>query len=305
MLQTALSIMPIFVLLVLGYTLRRGGIPSAEFWQQNDRLVYWILMPALLFQNTSTTDFSAMPVGAFGLVLVGALVAALAFGFFVPVLMGVPRPSASSVLQGATRHNTFIALAVSERLFGAEGLATAALASAILIPVTNFSAVTIMVAMLSGVRGARLIPAILNDVARNPFLLAVVVGLAVNPLIDNEIPVLHDVTAILGAAALPVMLLSVGASLKLRGLAGNARPVAISTIGKLAVFPLAILALATLTGLDGLELSIAMIFGAAPTASASYTLARQMGGDAPLMAAIITAQTVVAFVTLPLTLALL
>ena len=305
MLQTALSIAPIFALLVLGHALRRGGIPSAEFWPQNDRLVYWVLMPALLFQNTSITDFSAIPVGSYGLVLVGAFAVALAFGLVVPVLMGLSWPSASSVLQGASRHNTFIALAVSERLFGAEGLATAALASAILIPVTNFSAVAFMVAMLSGARGARIVPAILRDVARNPFLVAVVVGLAVNPLIDGPVPVLHDLTTILGAAALPMMLLSVGASLKLTGLAGDAWPVVASAVGKLAVFPLAVLGLAALTGLGGLELSVALIFAAAPTASAAYTLARQMGGDAPLMATIITAQTLVAFVTLPLTLTLL
>jgi hypothetical protein len=305
MLETALSIAPIFAVLMLGFALRRGGIPSAEFWNLNDRLVYWVLMPALLFHKTSTTEFDAALVGAYGLVLLGALAAAIAFGTLAPRLAGLGRAAASSVMQGAARHNTFIALAVAERLHGAEGLAIAALASAMLIPATNLSVVTLMVGMLSGARGASLLPAILRDLARNPFLLAVALGVALNLAVGARVPVLHDVTGILGAAALPIMLLSVGASLRMTGLAGDALAIALSAAGKLLVFPLAILGLGAGVGLSGAELAVAMVFGAAPTASSAYTLARQMGGDAELMATIITLQTILAFATMPVTLALL
>jgi hypothetical protein len=208
-------------------------------------------------------------------------------------------------MQGAARHNTFIALAVAERLHGAEGLAIAALASAMLIPATNLSVVTLMVGMLSGARGASLLPAILRDLARNPFLLAVALGVALNLAVGARVPVLHDVTGILGAAALPIMLLSVGASLRMTGLAGDALAIALSAAGKLLVFPLAILGLGAGVGLSGAEFAVAMVFGAAPTASSAYTLARQMGGDAELMATIITLQTILAFATMPVTLALL
>ena len=60
-----LSIVPIFLLIVLGHGLRRGGIPSFEFWNMNDKLVYWVLMPALLFSKISTTHVESGLVGSF------------------------------------------------------------------------------------------------------------------------------------------------------------------------------------------------------------------------------------------------
>ena len=114
----------------------------------------------------------------------------------------------------------------------------------------------------------------------------------------------HDSLELLGAAALPIVLLCVGANIRLQGLEASVLPTLISVAGKLVVFPAVILLAALALELSPLETLVALVFGAVPTAASSYTLARQMGGDAPLMAAIITIQTALSFVTLPLTLAL-
>jgi malonate transporter and related proteins len=305
MLATVLAIAPIFAIIVLGYLLRRGGIPSFEFWNLNDKLVYWVLMPALLFRNMSTARFDASLIGDYATVILGSFAVAVALGLALPRMLGYSAPVASSILQGAARHNTFIALAIAERLYGMEGLELAALGAAMLIPTTNVTIVTLMVGLVSEAKGARIAAAILRDLVRNPLLVAVALGVAWNVLAGpREAPVGHDVARIVGGAALPIMLMCVGANLRVRAMAVSMGPMTVSCLIKLAAFPLAVGGLAHMMGLSETQLMVALIFGAAPTASSAYTLARQMGGDAPLMAAIVTVQTAIAFLTLPAALAL-
>jgi predicted permease len=297
-----LSIAPIFLLLVLGYLLRRNGIPSIEFWNLNDRLVYWVLFPALLFNNTSTINLSGDLLASFAAAIYAGFGGAVLFALASSRLANLSGPTASSVLQGAARHNSFIALAVAERLIGAEGLALASLVTALLIPVTNITVVTLMVMMIHGGGAPRaVIGAVLRDLARNPLLIAVFLGIAANSLGATSIPIVHDMTRILGAAALPIMLLCVGANIRLRAMSSAGLPVALSVIGKLMVFPALILAAAQFIDLSETALLVLIFYGAAPTAASAYTLARQMGGDAPAMATIITLQTALSFITLPLT----
>lgn len=304
MLTAALSIAPVFALIMLGYGLRRGRIPSYEFWQVNDKLVYWVLMPSLLFYKTSTASYDFELVKSYALVVAGAYACAFMFGLATSWLARLPGPPASSLLQGSARHNTFIALAIAEKLYGTDGLALAALASAMLIPITNLTMVPSIVMLIADPKQGNVVQAVFRDLIRNPLLLAVGFGVLVNYAWNDEIPVIHDMTRILGGAALPIMLLCVGASLRIEAMSGSIIPIALSGIGKMAVFPLVTFLISRYVGLTDMQTMIALLFAAAPTASSAYTLARQLGGDAPLMAAIITIQTALSFVTLPLTIML-
>lgn len=304
MIHIFLSIAPIFFLIVLGHVLRRGGIPSLEFWNLNDKLVYWVLFPALLFYKMATMELSGDILGGYAIVVYAGFASAVVFALAAGRLFRLERPLWTSVLQGCVRHNTFIALAVAERVFGAEGLALAALITALLIPVTNITVVTLMIIILRGVDGSDVIKAILRDLSRNPLLIAVMLGIVVNLSGIDNIPVLYDMAKILGDAALPVVLLCVGANIRIRAMAAAAIPTWLSVTGKMMIFPLVIALMAQLIGLDPLAIMIAVIFGAVPSAAGAYTLARQMGGDAPAMATIVTLQTAISFITLPLTLML-
>jgi len=153
------------------------------------------------------------------------------------------------------------------------------------------------------VRGA-VLRAVLRDLARNPLLIAVLLGIATNVLNIAPIPVLSDMAKILGAAALPIMLLCVGANIRIRAMTSAGLPVALSVVGKMVVFPAMILVAAQFVDLSDAALLVLILYGAVPTAASAYTLARQMGGDAPVMATIITLQTALSFVTLPITVAL-
>ena len=301
MIGTVLASAPVFLLILMGYALRRGGIPSTEFWNLNDRLVYWVLMPALFFRQISTADLGAAPLGPYAGALIAGFMAACAYGVVVARAAGIEARAASSVVQGSARFNTFVALAIAEALYGAPGLQLAVLAAALLVPVVNVTVVTILTAMLR-TGGGSLLWGTLRDLARNPLILSIAAGLAANLGGLGGLPVLDETAAILGAGALPVMLLCVGANLKVRGMQASALPLALAATGKLVVFPAVMLLVLVLWPPGALPAQVALIYGALPTGVAAYTLARAMGGDAPLMAAMITVQTALAFVTIPLTL---
>ncbi len=304
MLSIWLSIAPIFAIVVLGHLLWRVSIPSMDFWDVIDRLVYWILMPSLLFYKMSTAHFDASLVGSYSLVILAPFAFCVGFALLGGRIAGLNGAVASTLLQGAARHNTFISLAMAERIYGLDGLELAILASAMLIPATNLSVVPLMITLASGKGAGGRVNAILRDLVRNPLILSVSLGVVVGLVWPEEIPVIHDTTKLLGGAALPIVLLSIGASLRVTGLSASTMPIALSFLIKFAAFPLGTFLLARWIGLNEMQTVIALMFAAAPAASSSYVFARQLGGDAPLMAAILTLQTGAAFITMPLTIAL-
>ena len=294
-----ISIAPVFALICLGYGLRRGGIPSAEFWNLNDRLVYFLLMPALFHVRISTADLSGDVVLSLASVLYAAFFLSIGYGIVASRLLHMSGAVATSLLQGVGRFNTFIGLAVAEALYGAPALQIAVLAAVVLVPVVNLTVVGLFAVWLPR-PGARPVVAAARGLAFNPLILSILAGLLANWVGLGGLPVLHDALSILGAAALPIMLLCVGANLKLRGLSGEAGPIVVSAVGKLVLFPALVLWLALVLGVDPMQAQVMMIYGALPTGVAAYTLSRQLGGDAPLMATMITAQAVLSFATMPI-----
>jgi len=111
--------------------------------------------------------------------------------------------------------------------------------------------------------------------------------------------------SIISHAALPMGLLSVGVGLELKYLTYAKKELVVSTLAKLVLFPMLAYGLGVLVGLSGMSLSVAVIFASMPTATSAYILARELGGDVPLMASIITVQTLLCMGTLFLIIPLL
>jgi predicted permease len=118
-------------------------------------------------------------------------------------------------------------------------------------------------------------------------------------------PLVAGILEPLSDLALPLGLMTVGAGLQLKALRGASMPFLVSSMAKLVGFPLLTAGLALLLGLEGMMVQVAILLAALPTATSSYILARQLGGDAPLMAGIISGQTLLAMVTIPLLLGIL
>jgi malonate transporter len=302
--NTVLSIAPIFLLIVLGYLLRRNIFQNMDFWNTTDKLVYWVLFPALLYFKTATISLSSDIIISYAIVIYSGFGAAVLSAIIIWRTFKLNRPVASSVLQGSARHNAFIALAVAERLFGSEGLSLAALVTALLIPITNIVVVSLMVMIVQSDKKQGIVKSILRDLVRNPLLISVLLGIGMNLSGVTPILVVNELTGVLGQAALPIMLLGIGANIRVRRMGPVGWPTFYATLGKMVVFPAVMAIVAWATGLPQLATMVAAIFGAVPTAVSSFTLARQMGGDSQLMSSIITIQTILSVLSVPITLTL-
>ncbi|HTS21559.1 MAG TPA: AEC family transporter [Casimicrobiaceae bacterium] len=292
----ALVLLPDFLLILVGVLLSRLRAFDAAFWAGAERLVYFVLFPALLFRSLATGAGAigdSLPFVATGLAFT---LAGIALSFLARFLFRLPEGDFAACFQCGFRFNTYLALSVAERLQAARGLAAVTLLVGVLVPVVNLAAV----GMLARGGEARVLPAL----ARNPLVLACVAGLACAAL-GWPLPAVADrVLSSLGGAALALGLLTVGAALKLR-LDGTLPLPAVAywTAVKLVVLPACALLVGRLLGLGESLLQLAVVMAAVPTAPSAYVLATQMGGHGRPVALLVTLGTLLAAVTLPLWLA--
>ncbi|MGE4594235.1 MAG: AEC family transporter [Gammaproteobacteria bacterium] len=297
------AIAPIFMLMIIGNLLRRNQILDEAFWSLNDKFVYWILMPALLFNEISQIHFSPALFGSYAVVILGGFFVVILLSIVLGKICGYSGAVSSSVMQGAARHNAFIALAISGSLFGAQGLAIGTSLMAILIPVVNVVIVTFMVIALqeSKLNTAKpRLTGVVGELVKNPLILAIIVGFVFSVANAKDVPIIHETTRLLGLGAIPVLLLGLGANIKIRNLSIQMSPLVISCVLKLAIFPLIVYLVSDYFDFNTTEKIVLVIFGCVPTAVSSYTLAKQLGGEAELMTTIITLQTALSFITIPL-----
>jgi malonate transporter and related proteins len=281
-------------------------MPQDSQWQGLERLTYYVLFPALLIQTLVKADLSKVPVAGVGgaLLLSALLVSAVCLALW-PLLQrsAVDGPAFTSIFQGATRWQTYVALAVSGNLYGDTGLALASVAMVAIIPLVNVLSVAVLAHYASTEKQSP--GAIVLTVARNPLIWACVIGLIINVLHVPLPKIWHEVADALGRASLAIGLLVTGAGLQLKGFL---RPSLAALLGvglKLVLMPILAIGLALWFGLTGANLVIVAACSAVPTSPSSYVLARQMGGDAPLLAQIITLQTIFAAITMPIAIALM
>ncbi|WP_028135935.1 AEC family transporter [Bradyrhizobium japonicum] len=299
------ALLPVFILIVLGVVLKRSLMRLDTQWHGLERLTYFVLFPMLLIQTLVKADLSKVPVaGVGGALLLAALAMSLLCLALRPALarLGVDGPAFTSIFQGATRWQTFVALSIAANLFGDVGLALASVAMVAIIPLVNVFSVSVLARYASPERqSAR---AIVMTLVRNPLIWACIIGLSVN-VSHLPLPRLwHEVADALGSSSLAIGLLVTGAGLHLEGLLRPSAGAAIGVVLKLVLMPAFALGLGVWFGLSGNSLAIVAICSAVPTSSSAYVLARQMGGDAPLLAQIITLQTIFAAITMPVAIAL-
>jgi predicted permease len=275
-------------------------------WQGLERLTYYVLFPVLLIQTLVKADLTKVPIGGVGGALFfSALAMSLLCLALRPLLArsGVDGPAFTSVFQGATRWQTYVALAVSSSLYGEIGLALASVAMVAIIPLVNVFSVSVLAHY--AVPQKQSAGAIVMTVVKNPLIWACLVGLLLN-VTHFPLPKLwHDVADALGRSSLAIGLLVTGAGLHLEGMFRPSFAASVTVFLKLIAMPALAVALGLAFGLSGASLVIVAVASAVPTSSSAYVLARQMGGDAPLLAQIITLQTILAAITMPILISLI
>ncbi len=301
MIAVANALIPVFLLIALGAFLKRTLLKSDNAWDSLEDLTYYVLFPALLFIATATADLSKAPITGIFIALVAAIVtvALVLIALRVPLQRAFSwsGPAFTSVFQGAVRWNTYIAVAVASALLGEIGLALAAVALASMIPLINVLSVVVLA------RYAPNAPSKLREVLihllRNPFIWACVLGVLVN-MSGLPLPkVFVNFCNIVGQASLALGLMIIGAGLDLKSAARIDTAVAVAVIGKMLLLPLIAITTAYLLGVSGPALAVVAIASSVPSAPNGYMLARQMGGDAPLLARILTIQTFAALASIP------
>ena len=297
-----LALTPIVLLIGLGHAMRRADFLPEPFWPQAERLSYFVLLPALFIHGLATADLNSVPVAPLaGALIVSTLVVAALLVVFSPLLAD-DGPAFTSVFQGGIRFNNYVGITAAVGLFGPSAIALAAVANATIVPTVNVLCVLVF-ARHGTARPTAL--GVLRGVALNPLVCACVIGIALQATGIGLPRGLEGGMKALGQAALPLGLICVGAALRWDALGRGMKPTIKASFAKFALMPLVTAAACLWFGLDARSATVAVLFQALPTASSSYIMARQLGGDAGLMAGIITFQTALAMVTLPIALLLM
>lgn len=299
------ALIPVLALILVGFIIQRTNFLPPTFWPSAEKLTYFLLMPATLIHNLAGRQIGTLPWFKILLTVEGAvLTSAIVITLWWLTHRHMGGPAFTSLFQGGVRFNTFVALALAENLFGRDGLFLAAMGAGfmiILINVLCVSAFSLTVHNGTGMDPKRL----LLDLLRNPLIIGCVVGVGLNAS-GMKLPVAIDgILALGGKAAFPIGLMAVGAAYRADNLMLHWHPLLVSSAVQFLCKPLVAWGLATYLGLTGMALSVVVLLFSVPTAPSAFILSRQMGGDHDSMAAIITVQTCLSFITLPLTIWLL
>ena len=307
MTQSFIALLPVFIVILIGFGLRRGRLIDEEHWSALDHICYYVLFPAIIFKEIAAADFSNIPVWSMAM----AMILGISTMFVLLLLVQRPLvnmlrlsgPQFSSLFQGATRWHTFIALAIIPIYFGQSALALGGLSAAAMTPLLNIVNVAVISVHGAGIKmNWRLI---VISILKNPFVLSSLGGVAWK-LLHLPMPAVGvQVLDMIGKGALGLALLAVGAGLRIDEALSTKGPVLLATFLKLLVMPVFMAVWLWILGVSGEAAAVAILCGAVPTGSGAYVLAKQMGGDSPMVASILTLQVICAAVTIPLILSLL
>jgi len=288
--QVISLLLPDFILILMGVVIYRITSWGDAFWAGMEKMVYYLLFPALLFYSTARLQLHLETTGKFLQVGVLALLAGIALTWVGKPFIKASPMTYESGMQTAFRFNSYIALAIASRLAGEEGVGLMALLIGFGVPLCNMAAVHAL-AHRSG--------NVFQELCKNPLLIATGSGLlfSICGLILPEVA--GAVLSRLGSASIALGLLMVGAGLRLSGMHEDKLMSAYFTAIKLLAVPAVAYFLGRWMGLPELQLQIVVLFCSLPTASSCYILAARMGGNGPVTAFLISLGTLVSAVTIP------
>lgn len=289
-------LLPDFSLIAMGALLYRITRWGDDFWRGLEKIVYYLLFPALLFQSTAKLQLNLESTGQLLTVGLLATVTGIVLTWLGKTFIHAAPMVYESGMQTAYRFNSYMALALASSIGGSEGAGLMALLMGFGVPLCNIAAVHAL-AHRSG--------NLLKELSKNPLLIATAAGLSFS-IAGLHLPaVANAVLSRLGGASLALGLLSVGAGLRLSNVSNNKLMSGYLIAIKLVAVPAIAYLLGHWFGLGELQLKIVVLFCALPTASSCYILATRMGGNGPVTAMLISMGTLISALTLSFWLALL
>lgn len=304
--EILLIVLPVFAVIALGWVLLRLKLIDQEFLRQTNRLVYYVCLPLLLFYKIATADFSSN----FNAALVSGSALAIVAGFFIAyafsLLRGYPPAVTGAFTQGAFRGNiAYVGLAIVLNAYGEEGLTKASMLMGFIVPVLNWFAILALLLPQHGKGSVKSTGTLRRALLFNPLILASLAGLVWSFLHIPMPRLLESSLRLTSGMTLPLALLAIGGGFTPQRLRGDLWRAGGATCIKLVIVPLCAALLLWFFGLRGIDLGIGVLLAATPTATATYIMADQMGGDAELAGSIIMLSTLAAAVTYSIALFLL
>ncbi len=294
--STAILLIPDFTLILFGFLLNRFTDWGRGFWGGLEKLIYFVLFPALLFYSIAKTkiDFVAAAPAlktAVATVLIGMMLA-----YAVRWILKPEEKIFASGFQLAFRFNSYIGLAIAGRLYGEPGIAAFGIVIGIVVPLCNIGAVWALA------RHAE--TKLWKELIQNPLILATVGGVLFS-LAGFTLPEpAQMLISRMGAASLACGLLAVGAALRFADAGKNLSVITYFTMVKLIVLPITAILLARAWGVSGVFFDMVVLFAALPTATSAYVLAVRMGGDGNFVAQGVTISTLAGMLSIPVWLAI-
>ena len=294
-------LLPDFSLILFGYLLCRFTFLNRSIWQSVEILVYYLLFPTLLFQSIVKSPIRISETSS--VILAGGTLtlAAIALAYAIPYLPWIGKHISqrdhAAGAQVAFRFNSYIMLALSDRLAGPQGQLLAAVLIGTCVPLVNIAAIWPMT------RGAQ--RGFFGEMIRNPLIIATVAGLTSNFLGFHIPTALEPAVSRIGAASLALGLMAAGAGLQFGQLQHNKLLTASVLSIRHLLQPLLGWLIARWFGLDATQTLVLMLLSGVPTASSCYVLAARMGYNGPYVAGLVTLSTMLGVLSLPLALGLI
>jgi len=289
------TLLPIFLLISLGYFFKKIKFPDESFWKHLDRFNYFVLFPALLFYKLSSANIKNIVSYDFIIVTVIALVIISILVIMINKFFKFEKSAFTSIYQGAIRFNTYVFLALTDALLSDEGFVMGLVLMTFIIPFINVLCISVFSVYVP--KNKITVISFLKSIITNPLIVACLFG-GVFSILGLSFPTLIENTlSILTTAALPLGLLSVGVGLHLKEIRETKMAVVLSSVGKLLVLPTIMYIICLIFGIKNETMTLLVLFAAMPTASSAYVLARELGGDLKLISAIISIQVIVSIFT--------
>lgn len=290
--ETLTIVMPVFLVIGLGYALRRLKLLDETFTHQANRLIYIVFLPILLFHKISQADFISFFNGPLVIASSLAIVTLFLLSYAYASLRGYPAPALGSFSQGSFRGNlAYIGLAICLNAYGETGLTRASILMGFLVPVLNLFAI-IALLLPQRTRTTDTPPhSWTRELLLNPLIIASFAGIAWS-YFGLPVPlIIRRSFGIVAGLTLPLALLAIGGAFSLQRLKGDLKAAGGATLLKLCGMPLVAALLLRLAGVGGTDLAIGILLAGTPAATATYIMAHQMNADAELAGSIVMLST--------------
>ena len=290
------AVMPFLIYISFGYGVRMSGLVDEAFMNKLNKLIFRAFFPILMFNNLYkvepgfTLDGRLVAVGVRSVLLLELILV-----FLVPKFVK-GNPQRGVVIQAIYRSNfVLFAIPLTTSLFGETGSVLASMMVAIVIPIYNVTAVIILELFHGGKSDIRVL---VKNVCTNPLILGALVGF-IFFMLQIKLPACIDETAAQFAdLTTPLALFVLGGTLHFSAVRGNLKYLVPSLTVKMVFLPAVITALATAMGFGNLERFVLFTMYATPVATASYSMAQNMGGDGELAGQFVVISTAVSIVTI-------